>query len=156
MHEVRHDDARGANLASGRSEVTDSIALVRFGDGEIRCAYYSTTVPVVVPLLFPLDRAVAIISGGVKPLMTEVGRLTGLEEPVDLEPVHIWTTSDDAPMWWEAVASRSHSCLWSGSDPYGVAHAENTTLPAPPRKVHRGTPQWIPAEWRKPTTDATA
>src|SRR3954447_19788745 len=113
--------------------MTDSIALVRFGDGEIRCAYYSKTVPVVVPLLFPLDRAVALISGGVKPLMSALGTLSGLDEPVDLEPVQIWTTLDDSPIWWEAVASRSNSCLWSGSDPFGVAHAENTQRSAPPR-----------------------
>jgi hypothetical protein len=106
--------------------MSDSIALVRFPDGEIRCAYYFGSAPAVVPLLFPSDSAGSLLDAGMGPLIEQLSELGQPAEAGDLEPVQIWS-SHGSTEWWHGSASRATSYLGDGSDPYGTTSAMEAT-----------------------------
>jgi hypothetical protein len=127
--------------------MSDSLALVRFRDGDLRAAYFADAVGVVVPLLFPLEERDEVLLRGVEDLMREVGSLDlDQPEPEDTEWVEIWVGGSD-PYWWQGRASRSAGLIVEGIDPSTVESTPGGDT-ALPREIHKGIPDWVPADWR--------
>jgi hypothetical protein len=127
--------------------MSDSLALVRFPDGDLRAAYFAEDVGVVVPLLFPVEQREDVLLRGVQDLMREVGSLDlDQPEPDDAEWVEIWVGGPDA-RWWLGRASRSLGLLVEGIDPTTPESTPGGVMPLP-REVHKGVPDWVPADWR--------
>lgn len=132
--------------------MSDAIALVRFLDGDVKCAYYFGSVDAVLPLLFPLEQADALLEGGMEPLLDQLysveQSLQAAEAvPDDLEPVQIWSSYGDRA-WWEGTASRRVGYIWDGVDPYGIRAEMGDPDGPPSREVHSDDPDWLPPEWR--------
>lgn len=123
--------------------MSDSIALVRFPDGEIRAAYYFGSVDAVIPLLVPLEEAPALLEGGMETLVEQLEDMP--ESAPDTEPVEVWALG----CTFDGLASKSLSLLVDGSDPYGLERSETGNPDAPPAKQIRDvTPDWVRADWR--------
>lgn len=123
--------------------MSDSMVLVRFDDGDVRCAYFFGGIEAVVPVLFPLGQADEVFDGGMDAMMDILVEVEPSEAPEVTERVELWC--DGYPeLWWEGRASRDPEFLWDGVTPFGVPGTDGEGA----AELHDGTPDWIPDNWR--------
>jgi hypothetical protein len=148
---VSAGDERGLPALGDDEPVSNSLALVRFPDGEIRVAYFFGDPEMVLPFLFPLADATAVWEAGMDPLMARAEALdaNGVE-PADAEDVQIWADYGQT-FWWKGRASRSTDTIVDGLDPRGMAAEFGDPTGEPPRPVHDEVPDWVPSDWRRST-----
>lgn len=119
--------------------MSDALGLVRFPDGELRVTYFFGGPGVMLPFLFPLEEADAVLDAGIEPLMERAAEVDGPATPADVEEVQVWADYGDT-FWWEGTASRSAGLLVSGIDPHGVGEDMGDPDAEEPRPVHDGRP----------------
>ena len=100
--------------------MSDSLALVRFPDGELRVAYYFGSIDMVVPPLYDLSEADAVLAAGFEAVIERLQELEekGSPDPGDVEDVQVWSDYG-AGAHWRGRASRGSGMLVEGSIPTG-------------------------------------
>jgi hypothetical protein len=115
--------------------MSDSLALVRFPDGELRVAYFFGDPEIVLPPLFALDAAETLFAMGVDTVLAYMAEHDDGEPRADVEDVEIWADYG-ASYWWSGLASRRAKVIVEGCEPMASD------------ALHVGVPEWVPVGWR--------